>query len=1149
MRFLRHGTETKGYLEATAEKVSCFAWAQCNFRRNMSTKIVSQDIFVQYITLKTKERQVNLNTRWENHMRVDQTNILEAIQKNTKENQVGNSVVPTAKSQTAKSDETGSVTVNMSEATYGNPQKEEKTFLDQLEESMSMDTEDRKNQMTILSQTTTPEDYKEMEKDGFSLNSTDSHTVVTVTDKIKASMARGGADVSYGDGLSEEALAAVTGSEAVAAQIAKSLESADLPANDENMDDALEAYDQAAALAPMNDGSVKYMLDNRLEPSISNLYKAEYSGSNNYNSNYTGDIDFSSLQGQIEQTITNAGLEVNEQTIADSQWMIQNQIPFTADNLAYLEQLKSLQLPADTDKIISAMTTAVAEGMRPSDGMLLPGYSIKDQAEHAVEIIGEASDEDLAYIIEHDMELTIGNLEEAKQHRGENKGQQGGVAGNTTVTGTATGSAASSASSSQATNGQPATAVDGEYTEDGAYTAKGLSMLMARRQLEETRLAMTSEANISLIKQGISINTESLEQLVEQLKTAETSYYAHLLEASGVEASAENVSLFAETTTKVDEMAKVPAYVLGMQQKDISTINTVHEAGTALQDTFEKANESYETLMTAPRADLGDSIQKAFQNVDDILKDLGLDTTEANQRAVRILAYNNTEITPDTIAQMKAGDEEVQRVFAGLTPKVVIQMIKEGVNPLDMDFAKLNQAIGQIKEEIDGNDDEKFSKYLWKLEQNSQISEEERSSYIGIYRLIAQVEKTDGAAIGSLLNKGTELTMRNLLTEVRTSRHGNVDVKVDDSFGEIEELNNDGISITDQVEAAYQTNCVKDVLESMTPSNLQQLLSSDEWMNLTPEQLKEAIAQASTDETALEQEYYQEQLQNLETCNKASQEVYDMLERYDIPNTVLNVLAADEYTKNRNQGLRKLFGEYENKDGVDQSDLEEIKEEILERFGEAVKTPKDMAEAQETLAEVAEHALENMVKIDDNVSTVDLKAMQLVNAQMSIFTAKAKEENYAIPVIVNGQTTNVELKIVRGTKKKGMVDVLMDIDRMGKVAAKFQAKEDGISGLIATDDEATRNLLADHMGLLASTIQENGAEAVDVRCAVVSDLDLDRFAQENETVSHGMGNLTDSTQTEDSTTDDANNEDTYEIQTSRLYHIAESFIRVMKEIA
>ena len=67
-----------------------------------------------------------------------------------------------------------------------------------------------------------------------------------------------------------------------------------------------------------------------------------------------------------------------------------------------------------------------------------------------------------------------------------------------------------------------------------------------------------------------------------------------------------------------------------------------------------------------------------------------------------------------------------------------------------MTMEQLNQAAQEIQQENGTQEQERFSKYLWKLEQNHEISEEERSSYIGIYRLIAQVEKGDGAALGSV---------------------------------------------------------------------------------------------------------------------------------------------------------------------------------------------------------------------------------------------------------------------------------------------------------------------------------------------------------------------------------------------------------------
>ena len=48
------------------------------------------------------------------------------------------------------------------------------------------------------------------------------------------------------------------------------------------------------------------------------------------------------------------------------------------------------------------------------------------------------------------------------------------------------------------------------------------------------------------------------------------------------------------------------------------TVGTLAQEGKDSKAVLERAGEAYETLMTSPRSDLGDSIQKAFQNVDDV---------------------------------------------------------------------------------------------------------------------------------------------------------------------------------------------------------------------------------------------------------------------------------------------------------------------------------------------------------------------------------------------------------------------------------------------------------------------------------------------------------------------------------------------------
>jgi hypothetical protein len=209
-------------------------------------------------------------------------------------------------------------------------------------------------------------------------------------------------------------------------------------------------------------------------------------------------------------------------------------------------------------------------------------------------------------------------------------------------------------------------------------------------------------------------------------------------------------------------------------------------------------------MQSTPRADLGDSITKAFRNVDDILQDLGMETSEENQRAVRILAYNELSITNESVDEMKQADSQVQEAFNSLKPAVVREMIREGINPLQMPMEELNAKAQEIGDRLGGNDEmTKFSEFLWKLEQNNEISESERDSYVGIYRLINQVEAGDGAAIGALVSQGAPVTMENLLRAIRSEKKGGMDYRVDDDFGGVDGKRQ-GASISDQINAAYE---------------------------------------------------------------------------------------------------------------------------------------------------------------------------------------------------------------------------------------------------------------------------------------------------------------------------------------------------------
>ena len=802
------------------------------------------------------------------------------------------------------------------------------------------------------------------------------------------------------------------------------------------------------------------------------------------------------MKQQIEAVISESGMDVNEQNMADGRWLIENGIPLTAENLEKLSTLQQLQLPLGEEEIVAVSAEAISDGIRPQD-VVLSRNDFKDQAQDALDVITNVTDEELAYVVNSGEPLTIENLKKAADEI-KNKDTKVSAASDKT-----------------------------------AYTKSGLDLLTARRQLEETRLKMTSEANLSLLKKGISIDTMELSQLVEELKTQENEYYSRLLSGDGIAPKEADVALFRNVMDTSEALKAMPAYALGIHPVDETTLQSLYEDGAALKDTFEKAGERYETMMTAPRQDMGDSISKAFRNVDDILKDLGLETSYGNQRAVRILAYNQMELTPENIAEMKAADEEVQRAFDHLKPAVVCTMIKEGMNPLDMSFEEINTVSEQIQEEQGITEEEKFSKYLYKLEQNKEISEEERSAYIGVYRLIRQVEKTDGAAIGALLQQGGDITLRGLLTQIRSAKHGAMDYQVDDDFGGVQTKEGAGISITEQIEGAYQKNKLSDVKDGLVPEKIAPFMEDEKWLSMTPEELADAMKEVEQKEET-EAAYRKEQVQELSQAAAAPQEVYEWLEQLDMPATVNRVLAAADYMNNRNQVFNRLFKMADRSENLSE-ELENIKEKIFSDFAEAVKTPKEMAEAQRKLADTAENVMKTMMMSEDNLTSLDLQELKMMHTQIALGSAAAKKEEYAVPVLVQGETCNVSLKIVRGEEKKGLVDVVFETDRLGRVAAQLRAGKEKISGYIAAESKETTALFESHAKEWENLFAQEPGQEVSISYMT------------GEIKKDGIHHSTEVSSENTDKTEEKNSSDT-EIQTKTLYGMAESFLKAVKSL-
>ena len=989
--------------------------------------------------------------------------------------------------------------VDMSDTIYGKPQNKkdskDKNIAEDMIDESSQSTENRRNEMVVVANTTTTDDYNSAKDDGYDV-------IVTETDKIKAVLAKAGVDISiYGDSLSEEQLSDITGNVAAATMISNQLKTYDVPATDENISDCQNAIMQAKQLENISQDTKAYMVKNAMQPTISNVYKATYSSMQGaaaqQNTKYEiSDAQFENLKPQIDEILNDAKIEPNEENINQCRWLLNNQLDVTPENILLADKIDVIVLntgKTDDTFYAKSVAEAIALGGKAIDATMSQDGLVTDCAIKAENVLKEATPEDVIALETEKEPVTIENLAIAIETR-----------------------------KSQSDKSGSTKYVNNDNSRDNEHYNSSPDMIRAQRKLEEARLYMTAEANLSLLKKGISIDTEPIERVVEQLREQENKYYRAIFSDDSIKAADERVSAYENVTEVFEQLKQQPAYVL-QPDSDQKTVNEIYTDGQKLQQSFEKASQGYETLMTAPRADMGDSISKAFQNVDDILKDIGMDTIDENRRAVRILAYNNTDITEQNISRIKAVDEQVQRAFKDMTPAVTVEMIKKGISPLNMTMQEISDTARQIKSENPDEKEQKYSEFLWKLEKQNGITNEQRESYIGIYRLITQVEMSDGAVIGALINQGADITMKNLLTAVRTKGKNRMDYKIDDDFSGIDTTSK-VTHIDVQIETAYNTNCLRDIMDVISPEKMD-FATDERWLDMTPEQLKQAVWDAKEDKV-LSERYAQEQIRQFKEAVSSPENAYAFLEKYDFKTTASNLMAATRIIKNPSESVKKLW------ERGDNAVIRKLLDDTLEQFSEAVKTPVELAKAQEELAETAAHVMDNMIIENKETGSLDIRQMKLLCSQLRIASGMAKQENYIVPVETSdGSVTGVNLRIVRGEDKKGFVDIFMEDSLKGRIAATFEAKENGVSGTIITSEDSTRALLEKNISAFAENIGNAENEPADLRVVCMQDISAENFIT--------GGN---SKKTAEQKALDGNENKSYNVQTSRLYNIAEQFI-------
>ena len=946
-----------------------------------------------------------------------------------------------------------------------------KTGIDQItSEALTAEVGDTGN-LKYMQETMTDVDYSKAKEDGFSLQKDEISEVVTVVDKIKMELAKSGDGyIVIGDDLSREAIEDYTNSPLLANAV----------------DEALK---KSAEIEEISDGAITYMVKNELSPTINNLYAAQFSGAA---AKPAGEIP-KELRPAIENVL--AGIGGEEAAEDAARFLYANELPINEDSVRLVMDLGSMEFPIDGKDVLENIANGVVKGNLPGNEPLLAGYTIEDRVNAVMDTLEKADAKTVELSMAAAGDVTLGTLR----------------------------SAVSIAQSF-------------ETIEDALefYKSDADEDFIAQKtlQVNEIRMAMTFEAGYAIIKKGFNIEEAPLAKVYEAVVKEEFNYFEKLisqsrgmneavsgevntetgteidkfrvnLAAEGSEstgASAEQVRMSAaqimfETGRAVDVLKTAPAQMAAQDETFEMPLREVAERGAVRADAYRKAGETYEALMTAPRTDLGDRISTAFRNVPDILSDMGLSNTEENARAVRILGYNSIEITAENIERAKYSDLKVQTMFESMTPSATLDMIREGVNPLELSIDELIEKTAEINGRNEALTNEKFSSFLYELENKNGITEDEREAYIGIYRLITQVQNTDGAVIGALMEQGADLSMKNLLTGMRTMKHGSSDIRVDDSVGESEGESGYANSISGQIDGAYERMYARAAYEALTVQTADALYREGNYEDMTPEQLfefiREAKRQQDADEAAQNQrdtarDYARSEMRMLGELAGSEEQVIGMLDRYDMPKTLYNLIAANRMLKGRGRIYDDLYER-----GREDSELSDLIEETFERFGEAVKSPEDMAEAQERLADLAENVLRRELESDD-ASTLNIRNLKIATSAIRLGAEQAREEQFCVPVLVNTEAGTMSLKIVRGKRDAGSVFMSMDNSVAGRMALEVNAKSERIQVLAAVSSAESADILNElRPGVLAAIASGCGrpADGIDMEIVISENLD------------------------------------------------------------
>lgn len=778
----------------------------------------------------------------------------------------------------------------------------------------------------------------------------------------------------------------------------------------------LEMMPQEDKQFSLSNDELVYLLRNELPTTKQNLLMAHYSGSRMQEQQIPEEV-FAPMKQQVEAIIRQTGYPVNEDSLAGAKTLLGNGLPITTDTMKQYLDYQAFLGQSIIEVDFAENTKVLAE----------------NKANAFMDALQEISDETIFLMTKRDMDVTIAaalTFEENAETE-----QKNAVSGEV-----------------QALK-ETAAVIDNEairQTDETSYAA-----VKQMRMLQEIRLTMTVEAANRLVTRDFNIDTKPLSKVVDELREIEQQMLSYVMREEDIKEPEPAARLFFETKNMVLDIAKAPADILAVPlRRGDFTIRTLHDEASVTKTgttAFETVQRSYEAVQTVPRYDMGDRITKAFSNIEEMLGEMNLEASEENMRAVRILGYNSMEITESNVAQIVTYDREINELILNFSPATVLAVIKEGKNPMDEPIDSLNRKIRERNDKGTISEVDDFAVFLRDMEKQGVVDENERESYIGLYRVMNQLAKSGNREAGYLFASGANLTIRNLVSAMRSAKASGIDVAVDDAFGMLEGRTMKGKRIDEQIEKAFLAQDAQNARARVGD------MTEEVIFYMQNNGIEESLVNAGAVSAMMSEQGGIYGMANA---------LFAKLSKYKNASED----AVDEETENMTDSL--------------------LGEEIMplfepERFLEQLAGGSDMADYYNALNEKLTNGLYE-AGVAKTIATEDISMMKTVQAGFRILGGLARRNQFQIPLQTETGIQVVNLSLEHGNEH-GTIQIAMNSDSYGSLEGRFVLEENGLSGRLVAKTSEDNFKLMEKEAQFVQALQKEGVVIKDIALGTLAE--------------------------------------------------------------